>query len=138
MTSLSVRESEVIVAARKLAEHVVSRYPAWGKRDDNRGGIVINVAKLAPLVEAIGAVGSAIGIGEVLAAFREERRTCAALIGNTEPGEQDRLLLDWDQARERYARLLTEYAEGIGLSVRKAEQALGAHLVAFEAMEAAR
>lgn len=76
---------------------------------------------------------------ELIAAYREERRAIAQFWHNDDPDVGLLDLLDvWDQARERYCRLLAEYAEGIGLSVRKAERGLGAHLAAFEAMEAAR
>lgn len=126
MTNLTARESEVIAAARAL---IKITHPEES---------TIAGSRLSRLRDAVETLDAPIGVGEVLAAFREERAAIRALFADIEPGHQDALLLAWDEARERYTRLLAEYAEGIGLTVRKAERGLAAHLAAFEAMEAAR
>lgn len=144
MTSLTVREGAVIAAARELLAHVREVHGEITYNDEREidgtavpgyfspSGVMVESRYIANLALCLMVLPEPIGAEEVLAAFRDERDAIRAFFSDIEPGSQEALLLAWDQARERYAHLLAEYAEGIGLFVRKAEKALGAHLAAAE------
>lgn len=116
----SVRESDVIAAARSV---VAESFTAQEVTDDDY------MAAVDRLRAVVAALDTPITHDEVLAAYREERAAIRAFMGNPQ-GDQEALLLAWDEARTRYMALLVEYAMGIGITVGKAERGLAAYLAA--------